>query len=169
MDFATLLDLVGGVCVRIIWRVLLQGVFPRISWVCLWVVNLEDLWRTLLRCIFWIIWWVKLLLIMCLWKVFIDDVFEFFGCSSLLVPLSIRRLVLLFGYCVFFYCSSLYRGNRIVKFLQSGSVTTSEAKKKKNSQDCGSALHTYIHNLLPKIFYYSNCNFLQEKIANSLI
>lgn len=130
MDFATLLDLVGGVCVRIIWRVLLQGVLPRISWVCLWVVNLEDLWRTLLRCIFWIIWWVKLLLIMCLWKVFIDDVFEFFCCSSLLVPLSIRQLVLLFGYCVFFYCSSLYRGNRIIKFLQSGSVTTSEAKKK---------------------------------------
>jgi len=66
---------------------------------------------------------------MCLWKVFIDDIFEFFGCSSLLVPLFVGQLVLLFGYCVFSYCSSHCWENHIIKSLQSGSITTSEAKK----------------------------------------
>jgi len=50
------------------------------------------------------------------------------------------------------------------KFYTWGSKLSKEAKQ----IDCGSSLHTYIHNLI-KIFYYSIGNFYNHKIENHLI
>jgi len=35
-----------------------------------------SLWSIMLWCFFWIVWWVKIMITICSWKVFIEDIFK---------------------------------------------------------------------------------------------